>query len=85
LKCDVAYQINLNAGCPSSSVTESFGAILMKTPEKTADCIRAMKKRVSIPVTLKHRVGVDDLNTYDHMKYFVSQGLSSLLFNSSLD
>lgn len=59
---DFGYdEINLNVGCPSDRVQfGTFGACLMKTPEVVADCVAAMKSVVSIPVTVKCRIGVDD-------------------------
>ncbi|MGN1282064.1 MAG: tRNA dihydrouridine(20/20a) synthase DusA [Succinivibrio sp.] len=55
--------INLNAGCPSDKVQSgSFGAILMRTPEVITDCIKAMQDAVDIPVTVKTRIGVDELD-----------------------
>ncbi len=54
-------EINLNVGCPSDRVQSgTFGACLMKTPDLVADCVAAMKAAVSIPVTVKCRIGVDD-------------------------
>ncbi|MEL7488738.1 MAG: tRNA dihydrouridine(20/20a) synthase DusA, partial [Pseudomonadota bacterium] len=54
-------EINLNVGCPSDRVQSgAFGACLMKTPRLVADCIAAMRRAVSIPVTVKCRIGVDD-------------------------
>jgi tRNA-dihydrouridine synthase A len=54
-------EINLNVGCPSDRVQSgTFGACLMKTPALVADCVAAMKAAVSIPVTVKCRIGVDD-------------------------
>ena len=54
-------QINLNVGCPSDRVQSgTFGAVLMKTPAVVADCLAAMRKAVSVPVTVKCRIGVDD-------------------------
>lgn len=54
-------EINLNVGCPSDRVQSgTFGACLMQTPEIVADCVYAMKAAVSIPVTVKCRIGVDD-------------------------
>jgi tRNA-dihydrouridine synthase A len=54
-------EINLNVGCPSDRVQEGrFGACLMREPALVAECIAAMKARVSVPVTVKHRLGVDD-------------------------
>ena len=54
-------EINLNVGCPSDRVQSgAFGACLMKTPELVRDCVVAMKSAVDIPVTVKHRIGVDN-------------------------
>ncbi|MEO9823152.1 MAG: tRNA dihydrouridine(20/20a) synthase DusA [Paracoccaceae bacterium] len=54
-------EINLNVGCPSDRVQSgTFGAILMKRPALVADCVAAMQARVSVPVTVKCRIGVDD-------------------------
>ncbi len=54
-------EINLNVGCPSDRVQSgTFGACLMKTPEVVAKGVAAMKARVSVPVTVKCRIGVDD-------------------------
>lgn len=76
---DVGYdEINLNVGCPSDRVKEgSFGACLMATPEAVAEIIAAIKRAVRLPVTVKHRIGIDDLDSYDHLQRFVrivSQG-----------
>ena len=59
---DFGYdEINLNVGCPSDRVKEGrFGACLMAEPELVAACINAMKQKVSIPVTVKCRIGIDD-------------------------
>lgn len=54
-------EINLNVGCPSDRVQSgTFGACLMRTPELVADCVEAMKRAVSLPVTVKCRIGVDE-------------------------
>ncbi|MCO6390731.1 tRNA dihydrouridine(20/20a) synthase DusA [Aliihoeflea aestuarii] len=54
-------EINLNVGCPSDRVQSgTFGACLMRTPDLVADCVAAMKAEVSVPVTVKCRIGVDD-------------------------
>jgi tRNA-dihydrouridine synthase A len=54
-------EINLNVGCPSDRVQSgTFGACLMRTPDLVADCVAAMKAAVTIPVTVKCRIGVDD-------------------------
>lgn len=57
-------EINLNVGCPSDRVQSgTFGACLMKTPEIVGACVAAMKARVSVPVTVKCRIGVDEQDT----------------------
>ena len=54
-------EINLNVGCPSDRVQSGrFGACLMREPDLVADCMAAMKDAVSVPVTVKSRIGVDD-------------------------
>ncbi|MGB3650840.1 MAG: tRNA dihydrouridine(20/20a) synthase DusA [Rivularia sp. (in: cyanobacteria)] len=66
-------EINLNVGCPSSRVQSgNFGACLMAQPQQVADCVAAMIDATKIPVTVKHRIGVDDLDSYEHMVNFVS-------------
>lgn len=62
---DFGYdEINLNVGCPSDRVQGgSFGACLMRTPDLVADCVAAMKAEVSVPVTVKCRIGVDEQDT----------------------
>ncbi|MFP4520142.1 MAG: tRNA dihydrouridine(20/20a) synthase DusA [Oceanicaulis sp.] len=59
---DFGYaEVNLNVGCPSDRVQSGrFGACLMREPELVRDCLTAMREAVSIPVTVKHRLGVDD-------------------------
>lgn len=65
--------INLNAGCPSDKVQSgSFGAILMRTPEVITDCLKAMQDAVSIPVTVKTRIGVDELDDFEYTKKIVA-------------
>lgn len=65
-------EVNLNVGCPSSRVQKGrFGACLMAHPEVVARAVEAMGEAVSIPVTVKHRIGVDELDTYEHMSHFV--------------
>src|SRR6185312_7492953 len=54
-------EINLNVGCPSDRVQSgTFGACLMRTPDLVAECVAAMKADVSVPVTVKCRLGVDE-------------------------
>jgi tRNA-dihydrouridine synthase A len=66
-------EINLNVGCPSDRVQVGrFGACLMLEPELVRDCVAAMRAAVSIPVTVKHRIGVDDRDSYDDLCRFVS-------------
>lgn len=66
-------EINLNVGCPSDRVQNgSFGACLMKEPETVRDCIKSMLDAVSIPVTVKCRIGVDDLDSYEAFRNFIS-------------
>lgn len=64
-------EVNLNLGCPSDKVQAGhFGACLMAEPEQVADCISAMKKAVSIPVTAKTRIGIDKQDSYDFFAAF---------------
>jgi tRNA-dihydrouridine synthase A len=66
-------EINLNCGCPSDRVqTGCFGAVLMKDADLVARCIRAMRSATSKPVTIKHRLGVDDLEGWDFIRGFVA-------------
>lgn len=65
-------EINLNVGCPSSRVQNgNFGACLMAQPEKVAQAVAAMQQAVTIPVTVKHRIGIDDCDRYEDMANFV--------------
>lgn len=65
-------EINLNCGCPSERVQRgAFGACLMAEPALVADGVRAMKDAVSIPVTVKHRIGIDKIEHYEFMRDFV--------------
>ncbi len=65
-------EVNLNCGCPSDRVQNGFfGACLMARPELVADCVKAMQDACSIPVTVKHRIGIDDMDDYDAMRRFV--------------
>jgi tRNA-dihydrouridine synthase A len=71
---DFGYvEINLNVGCPSDKVQEGrFGACLMAEPGLVADCVAAMRNAVSIPVTVKCRIGVDDQDEFADLQRFVS-------------
>lgn len=65
-------EINLNCGCPSERVqTGSFGACLMAEPNLVADCVRAMRDAVAVPVTVKHRIGLDRDEDYGFVRDFV--------------
>ncbi len=66
-------EINLNVGCPSDRVQKgAFGVCLMKEPAHVAELMAAMKEVVRIPVTIKHRIGVDDVDDYDSLAHFVA-------------
>ncbi|MFZ4876434.1 tRNA dihydrouridine(20/20a) synthase DusA [Janthinobacterium sp. Mn2066] len=65
-------EINLNCGCPSERVQKgAFGACLMAEPQLVADCVKAMRDVVTIDVTVKHRIGIDDSESYDFVRDFV--------------
>ena len=65
-------EINLNCGCPSERVQRgAFGACLMAEPLLVADCVKAMVDAVSVPVTVKHRIGIDKIERYDFVRDFV--------------
>lgn len=65
-------EINLNVGCPSDRVQEGkFGACLMQDPSLVAELMREMQASVKIPVTIKHRIGVDDVEDYASLNKFV--------------
>jgi tRNA-dihydrouridine synthase A len=65
-------EININCGCPSERVQRgAFGACLMSEAPLVADCVRAMRDAVDIPVTVKHRIGVDKTESYAFVRDFV--------------
>ncbi|MFP5384158.1 MAG: tRNA dihydrouridine(20/20a) synthase DusA [Gammaproteobacteria bacterium] len=70
---DAGYdEINLNVGCPSDRVQEGrFGACLMAEPALVADCVAAMRARVRVPVTVKHRLGIDTQDNYEFTHGFI--------------
>jgi len=74
LGADFGYdEINLNVGCPSDRVqTGRFGACLMAEPHLVAECIAAMRAAVTLPVTVKTRIGIDELDSYDDFYRFVT-------------
>lgn len=71
---DYSYdEINLNVGCPSDRVQHyKIGACLMAEPNLVADCLKAMQAAVTIPVTVKHRIGIDEFDSYEFMRDFVA-------------
>ena len=65
-------EINLNCGCPSERVQRgAFGACLMAEPQLVADCVKAMVDVVSVPVTVKHRIGIDKNESYGFVRDFI--------------
>lgn len=65
-------EINLNVGCPSDRVQNNMiGACLMAHPELVADCVKAMQDAVSVPVTVKHRIGINGHDSYEQLRDFV--------------
>ncbi len=67
-------EINFNVGCPSPRVCSgNFGASLMKEPEKVAKCIESLKNNCNLPVTIKHRIGVDEVDSFSSLENFVKQ------------
>ncbi len=65
-------EVNLNVGCPSDRVQNgNFGACLMAYPAKVAEAVAAMQRAVSIPVTVKHRIGIDECDRYEDLANFV--------------
>ena len=70
---DYGYdEINLNVGCPSDRVQHyKIGACMMAEPNLVADCVNALQDAVSMPVTVKHRIGIDNFDSYEFMRDFV--------------
>src|ERR687896_875230 len=65
-------EINLNIGCPSERVQKgAFGACLMAEPELVAACVQAIRAAVKMPVTVKHRIGLDRVESYEFVRTFV--------------
>tara|TARA_B100001094_G_C18193376_1_gene808874 strand:+ start:656 stop:1648 length:993 start_codon:yes stop_codon:yes gene_type:complete len=65
-------EINLNVGCPSNRVQNGrFGACLMAEAQQVADCVAAMRDVVSLPITVKTRIGIDDQDSYEFLAQFV--------------
>jgi len=67
-------EININVGCPSDRVQNGkFGACLMAEPQLVADCVSEMQAATKVPVTVKSRIGIDDLDSYDFLHTFIDQ------------
>jgi len=67
-------EVNLNVGCPSPRVSSgSFGACLMKEPARVGAAVGAMRAAVGVPVTVKHRIGVDDRDSFEELLAFVDE------------
>jgi len=67
-------EINLNVGCPSERVQKgAFGACLMAEPRLVADCVRALRDAVTLPVSVKHRTGIDRVESYEFLRDFVGR------------
>ncbi len=67
-------EVNLNCGCPSDRVQNGFfGACLMARPDLVADCVKAMLDTGTLPITVKHRIGIDDQEGYGPLRDFVGQ------------
>lgn len=65
-------EINLNVGCPSDRVQNgNFGACLMLQPQRVAACVEAMLKATNLPISIKHRIGVDECDRYEDLTNFV--------------
>lgn len=67
-------EVNINVGCPSDRVQNGrFGACLMAEPQTVADCVNAMQGQIDIPVTVKSRIGIDDMDEYKDLSGFIQQ------------
>lgn len=80
-------EINLNVGCPSDRVSSGhFGACLMAQPSLVAECVQAMAEAVSVPVTVKCRIGIDDMDTGKPLDDFIekvkSAGCSTFIIHA---
>jgi len=65
-------EVNINCGCPSDRVQSGmFGACLMGKPNLVADCVKAMMDSCDIPVTVKHRIGIDHMESYEQLLAFI--------------
>lgn len=65
-------EVNINVGCPSDRVQNgAFGACLMAQPDTVAQCVKAMQQEVDIPVTVKSRIGIDEMDEYEDLTRFI--------------
>ncbi len=66
-------EVNINCGCPSDRVQSGmFGACLMGKPDLVADCVKAMRDSCNIPITVKHRIGIDHMESYEQLLAFIA-------------
>ncbi len=85
---DFGYdEINLNLGCPSKKVEKNkFGACLMKEPNLVADCLNKMQTKTTLPVTIKTRIGYDDVEDYENLYNFIltlkSTGIKTFIIHA---
>ena len=80
-------EINLNLGCPSKKVQKNrFGACLMKEPDLVAECLVEMQNKTNLPVTIKTRIGYDDIDNYENLHNFItklkSTGVSTFIIHA---
>ena len=80
-------EINLNLGCPSKKVQKNrFGACLMKEPDLVAECLVEMQNKTSLPVTIKTRIGYDDIDDYENLHNFITKlkntGVSTFIIHA---
>jgi tRNA-dihydrouridine synthase A len=67
-------EVNINVGCPSDRVLSgSFGVCLMKEPDLVAQCVESMIQKCDIPVSVKHRIGIDEMESYNQLSDFVDR------------
>ena len=80
-------EINLNLGCPSKKVQKNrFGACLMKEPDLVAECLVEMQNKTNLPVTIKTRIGYDDIDDYENLHNFITKlkntGVSTFIIHA---
>ena len=78
-------EVNLNVGCPSERVQKgAFGACLMAEPQLVADCVKAMRDAVDIDVTVKHRIGIDQTESYDFVRDFDRSAIGAIVLDGRM-